>query len=177
MKSICNHLLRVHFALTEDEKNHGTAFIDIGGGSTTIAIFGEDRFMSTAVIPVGGDHITKDLSIILKTPTEQAEKLNINMDMPFMMMHRMMNYLKCLSSVQIQKINTVKDTYRKLLVSGLEELFELVLEELYRMGVRDLPGGVVLTGGITKMEGILQLARHVLKTRVRIHTPEYIGVQ
>ena len=44
------------------------------------------------------------------------------------------------------------------------------------MGIRDLPGGVVLTGGITKIDGILQLARHVLKTRVRIHTPEYIGV-
>ncbi len=63
------------FALTDDEKNHGTAFIDIGGGSTTIAFFGENRFMSTAVIPVGGDHITKDLSIILKTPTEQARKI------------------------------------------------------------------------------------------------------
>ncbi|MBO1913987.1 ethanolamine ammonia-lyase reactivating factor EutA, partial [Microvirga sp. 3-52] len=50
------------FALSDDEKNHGTAFIDIGGGSTTISIFGDDRFMSTSVIPVGGDHITKDLS-------------------------------------------------------------------------------------------------------------------
>ncbi len=75
-----------------------------------------------------------------------------------------------------------KDQYSQRYISEiigvrLEELFDLVLEELYRMGVRDLPGGVVLTGGITKLDGILQLARHVLKTRVRIHTPEYIGVR
>ena len=51
------------------------------------------------------------------------------------------------------------------------------MEELYRMGIRDLPGGVVLTGGITKLDGILQLARHILKSRVRVHTPEFIGVR
>ena len=62
------------FALTEDEKNQGTAFIDIGGGSTTIAVFEDGLLTHTGVVPVGGDHITKDLSIILKTPTEQAEK-------------------------------------------------------------------------------------------------------
>ena len=56
--------------------------------------FDEGHLINTSVIPVGGDHITKDLSIILKTPTEQAERLNINMDMLFMMMHQMMNYLK-----------------------------------------------------------------------------------
>ena len=64
-----------YFALTEDEKNHGTAYIDIGGGSTTIAIFHEGHLINTSVIPVGGDHITKDLSIVLKTPTEQAEMI------------------------------------------------------------------------------------------------------
>ena len=58
----------------------------------------------------------------------------------------------------------------------LEELFELVLEEFYRMGLHDLPGGVVLTGGVSKLEGIGQLARHILQTRVRLYTPDYIGV-
>ena len=75
-----------------------------------------------------------------------------------------------------------KDQYSQRYISEiigvrLEELFELILEELFRMGVRDLPGGVVLTGGITKLDGLLQLARHVLKTRVRAYTPEYIGVR
>ena len=165
------------FALTDDEKNHGTAFIDIGGGSTTIALFGENRFMATAVIPVGGDHITKDLSIILKTPTEQARKIKHQYGHAFS---------DDASDDELFEVPVIgadsKDQYSQRYISEiigvrLEELFDLILEELYRMGVRDFPGGVVLTGGITKLDGMLQLARHVLKTRVRIHTPEYIGVR
>lgn len=165
------------FALTEDEKNHGTAYIDIGGGSTTVSVFGEDRLLSTAVIPVGGDHITKDLSIILKTPTEQARKIKHQYGHAF---------YDDASDDELFEVPVIgadsKDQYSQRYISEiigvrLEELFDLILEELYRMGVRDLPGGVVLTGGITKIDGILQLARHVMKTRVRVHTPEYIGVR
>lgn len=165
------------FALSEDEKNHGTAFIDIGGGSTTISIFGDDLFMATSVLPVGGDHVTKDLSIILKTPTEQARKIKHQHGHAF---------YDDASDDELFEVPVIgaesKDQYSQRYISEiiggrLEELFELVLEELYRMGVRDLPGGVVLTGGITKMDGVLQLARHVLKSRVRVHTPEYIGVR
>lgn len=165
------------FALSEDEKNHGTAFIDIGGGSTTVSVFGEDLLMATSVIPVGGEHITKDLSIILKTPTEQARKIKHHYGHAF---------YDDASDDELFEVPVIgadtKDQYSQRYISEiigvrLEELFELVLEELYRMGVRDLPGGVVLTGGITKMDGLLQLARHVLKSRVRIHTPEFIGVR
>lgn len=165
------------FALSEDEKNHGTAFIDIGGGSTTISIFGEDRFMATSVLPVGGDHVTKDLSIVLKTPTEQARKIKHQYGHAF---------YDDASDDELFEVPVIgadsKDQYSQRYISEiigvrLEELFDLILEELYRMGVRDLPGGVVLTGGITKIDGLLQLARHVMKSRVRIHTPEYIGVR
>lgn len=165
------------FALTEDEMNHGTAFIDIGGGSTTVSVFWENRFAATTVLPVGGDHITKDLSIILKTPTEQARKIKHQYGHAF---------YDDASDDELFEVPVIgadtKDQYSQKYISEiigvrLEELFELVLEELYRLGIRDLPGGVVLTGGTTKMDGILQLARHVLNTRVRIHTPEYIGVR
>ncbi|WP_438316916.1 cell division protein FtsA [Sporosarcina sp. FA9] len=165
------------FALTEDEKDHGTAYIDIGGGSTTVSVFGENRLMSTSVIPVGGDHITKDLSIILKTPTEQARKIKHQYGHAF---------YDDASDDELFEVPVIgadsKDQYSQRYISEiigvrLEELFDLILEELFQMGVRDLPGGVVLTGGITKMDGILQLARHVMKTRVRVHTPEYIGVR
>lgn len=165
------------FALTEDEMNHGTAFIDIGGGSTTVSVFWENRFAATTVLPVGGDHITKDLSIILKTPTEQARKIKHQYGHAF---------YDDASDDELFEVPVIgadtKDQYSQKYISEiigvrLEELFELVLEEMYRLGIRDLPGGVVLTGGTTKMDGVLQLARHVLNTRVRIHTPEYIGVR
>lgn len=165
------------FALTEDEKNHGTAYIDIGGGSTTVAVFADNRLVATTVVPVGGDHITKDLSIILKTPTEQARKIKHQYGHAF---------YDDASDDELFEVPVIgaetKDQYSQRYISEiigvrLEELFDLILEEFYRMGIQDLPGGVVLTGGITKLEGLPQLARHVLKTRVRIHIPEYIGVR
>lgn len=165
------------FALSDDEKNHGTAFIDIGGGSTTIAVFEDERLIATSVLPVGGDHVTKDLSIILKTPTEKARKIKHQYGHAF---------YDDASDDELFEVPVIgadsKDQYSQRYISEiigvrLEELFDLVLEELYKLGIRDLPGGVVLTGGITKIDGLLQLARHVLKSRVRIHTPEYIGVR
>ncbi len=165
------------FALSEDEKNHGTAYIDIGGGSTTISLFGENRLLTTSVLPIGGDHVTKDLSIVLKTPTENARKIKHKFGHAF--------YDDAsddhLFEVPIIGADT-KEQYSQRYISEiigvrLEELFELILGEFYEMGIRDLPGGIVLTGGITKIDGMLPLARHVLKTRVRIHIPEHIGVR
>ncbi len=165
------------FALTEDEKNQGTAFIDVGGGSTTITVFEEGLLTHTGVIPVGGDHITKDISIVLKTPTEQAEQIKHQFG------HAFYDDASDDELFEVPVVGTDStDQYSQRYISEiigarLEELFELVIDELARLGVRDLPGGVVLTGGVAKLEGIAQLARQILQTRVRIYTPDYIGVR
>ena len=165
------------YALTEDEMNQGTAYIDFGGGSTSIAIFNEGQLTKTSVIPVGGDHITKDLSIVLKTPTEQAEKIKQQYG------HA---YIDDASDDELFEVPVVgadtTDQYSQRYISEiisvrLEELFELILDELARMGVQDLPGGIVITGGVTKLEGIAQLARQCMQSRVRIYSPDYIGVR
>ncbi|MEK4629642.1 cell division protein FtsA [Solibacillus sp. FSL R7-0682] len=165
------------FALTEDEKNQGTAYIDLGGGSTTVAVFHEGLLTHTAVIPVGGDHITKDISIVLKTPTEQAEKIKKQYGHAF---------YEDASDEQLFEVPVVgtdtTDQYSQRYIAEiigvrLEELFELVLDELARMGIQDLPGGIVISGGVAQLEGIAQLARQVMLTRVRIYTPDYIGVR
>lgn len=166
-----------YFALTEDEKNQGTAYIDLGGGSTTVAVFQDGLLTNTAVIPVGGDHITKDLSIVLKTPTEQAEKIKKQYG------HAFYDDASEEQTFDVPVVGTdTTDQYSQRFISEiigvrLEELFELVLDELARMGVQDLPGGVVISGGVAQLEGIAQLARQVMLTRVRIYTPDYIGVR
>lgn len=166
-----------NFALTEDEKNQGTAYIDLGGGSTTIAVFEDGLLTHTGVVPVGGDHITKDLSIVLKTPTEQAEKIKHQYG------HAFYDDASDDELFEVPVVGTdSKDQYSQRYISEiigvrLEELFELVLDELARLGVRDLPGGIVITGGVSKLEGLAQLARQVMQTRVRIYTPDYIGVR
>ncbi|AWE06586.1 cell division protein FtsA [Lysinibacillus sp. 2017] len=165
------------FALTEDEKNQGTAYIDLGGGSTTVAVFQDGLLTHTAVIPVGGDHITKDLSIVLKTPTEQAEKIKKQYGHAF---------YDDASDEQLFEVPVVgtdsTDQYSQRYIAEiigvrLEELFELVLDELARMGIQDLPGGIVISGGVAQLEGLAQLARQVMLSRVRIYTPDYIGVR
>lgn len=165
------------YALTEDEMNQGTAFIDFGGGSTSIAIFNEGQLTKTSVIPVGGDHITKDLSIVLKTPTEQAEKIKQQYGHAF---------IDDASDDELFEVPVVgadtTDQYSQRYISEiisvrLEELFDLILDELARMGVQDLPGGIVITGGVTKLEGIAQLARQCMQSRVRVYSPDYIGVR
>jgi len=166
-----------YFALTEDEKNQGTAFIDLGGGSTTISVFEDGLLTHAGVIPVGGEHITKDLSIILKTTTEQAEKIKKQFG------HA---YYDDASEDEIFEVpvsgTDMVDQYNQKYISEiigvrLEEMFELILDELARLGVRDLPGGIVLSGGVAQLEGVAQLARQVMQTRVRVYTPDYIGVR
>ena len=164
-------------ALTDDELNQGTAYIDIGGGSTTVAFFENGILQETAVIPVGGDHVTKDLSIILKTTTEAAEQIKYQYG------HA---YFEEASDTELFEVPVVgadsKDQYSQKYIAEiigfrLAELFDMVLDELGRMGVQDLPGGVVLTGGMAKLEGIAQLARQIMQTRVRVYTPDYIGIR
>ncbi len=129
------------------------------------------------VIPVGGEHITKDLSIVLKTTTEQAEKIKKQFGHAF---------YDDASEDEIFEVpvsgTDMVDQYNQKYISEiigvrLEELFELVLDELARLGVRDLPGGIVLSGGVAQLEGVAQLARQVMQTRVRVYTPDYIGVR
>ena len=124
--------------------------------------------INTSVIPVGGDHITKDLSIVLKTPTEQAEMIKIQYGHAFYddaSDDELFEVPVIGADMKEQYSSTI---YCEIIGVRLEELFELILEEFYRMGLQDLPGGVVLTGGVAKLEGIGQLARHMLQTRVRI---------
>ncbi|TWT28108.1 cell division protein FtsA [Planomicrobium sp. CPCC 101110] len=166
-----------YYALTEDEKNHGTACIDIGGGSTSIAIFQNGHLSASSVIPVGGDHVTKDLSIVLKTPTDQAERIKVEYG------HAFYDNASEDELFEVPVIGSdTREQYSQKYISEiigvrLEELFELILDELYRLGVQDLPGGVVLTGGMAKLEGLPELARNILQTRVRLFTPEFIGVR
>ena len=166
-----------YYALTEDERNQGTAYIDLGGGSTTVAVFEDGLLTHTGVVGMGGDQITKDLSIVLETSTEQAEKIKKQYGHAFLEDASDDQ----LFEVQIEGTNMTQQFSQRYIAeiigARVEEIFEYVLDELSRLGVRDLPGGIVLTGGVAALEGIGQVARQVMQLRVRIHTPDYIGVR
>lgn len=164
-------------ALSNDEKNMGVALIDIGGGSTTVSVFENDHLVGTSVIPLGGDNITKDLSIGLRTSTEEAEEIKHNYGHAFY------------DDAQEEEVfdvsiigSNMRQTYNQKQISDmiearLEEIFAFAEREIYRMGYQELPGGHVLTGGTLAIPGSLDLAQSLFYSNVRIAIPDYIGVR
>ncbi|MGV2941020.1 cell division protein FtsA [Mesobacillus sp. LC4] len=165
------------FALSKDEKNMGVAMIDIGGGSSTVAVFENGHLRGTSVIPVGGDHITKDLSIGLRTTTEEADKLKLKHGHAFYdhASEEELFEVSIIGSDQQQQFNQLE--VADIIEARMEEIFSLVQDELKQMNIRDLPGGFVLTGGTANMQGVLELAQDIFQSRVRIAIPDYIGVR
>lgn len=165
------------FALSKDEKNMGVAMIDIGGGSSTVAVFENGHLRGTSVIPVGGDHITKDLSIGLRTTTEEAENLKLKQGHAFYdhASEEEVFEVSIIGSDQKQQFNQLE--VADIIEARMEEIFGLVQDELKIMNIRDLPGGFVLTGGTSNMQGVLELAQFIFQSRVRIAIPDYIGVR
>jgi cell division protein FtsA len=165
------------FALSKDEKSLGVALIDIGGGSTTIAVFEHGYLRATSVLPLGGEHITKDISIGLRTSTEDAEKIKVKYGHAFYddASEEEVFSVPIIGSDQHQQFNQLE--VADIIEARMEEIFELVQNELKRMGIRDLPGGLVLTGGVANMQGVLDLAQDMFQSRIRIAIPDYIGVR
>ncbi|MGI8315033.1 cell division protein FtsA [Halobacillus mangrovi] len=164
-------------SLSEDEKNLGVALVDVGGGSTTVSVFEEGHLKGTSMIPFGGDNLTKDLSIGLRTSTEEAEQVKLehghaffddaNEDESFSVTIIGSNREQAFNQLQISD----------MIEARMEEIFVFAAQEIQRMGVRELPGGFVLTGGTMNMPGVLELAQDVFHSNVRLAIPDYIGVR
>ncbi|MGM9928946.1 MAG: cell division protein FtsA [Bacillus sp. (in: firmicutes)] len=163
--------------LSRDEKELGVAMIDIGGGSTTVALFEGGHLVATSVIPIGGETITKDLSIVLRTTMEDAESIKLKYGHAFYddASEDEMFYVPIIGSDQKQPCNQLM--LAEIIEARLSEIYELVIEQLHKNGFRDVPGGFVLTGGVVKMPGVLDLAQQVFQSRVRTAEPNYIGVR
>jgi cell division protein FtsA len=161
--------------LTDDERELGVCLVDIGGGTTDIAIFHGGSIIHSAVIPVGGSHVTSDVAVGLRTTTARAEELKIK-------------YGSCLADLvdskkSMEVVNAGGDDSRNVPVATLvdiigprtEEMFELVLHEIVRSGCRDfLPAGVVITGGASQLRGIMKTAEEILGLSIRLGKPQRV---
>jgi len=173
---ILEQLASCESVLTNDEKELGVCLVDIGGGTTDIAVYSEGAVRHTAVIPVAGDQITNDIAIALRTPTQSAEELK----------KRYACALRQLAPVEESiEVKTVgdrpprklsKQTLAEVVEPRIEELFELIKVDLRRNGFDHLiRSGVVLTGGSSKMEGMIELAEEIFHLPVRLGMPKYLG--
>ncbi|RSL31351.1 cell division protein FtsA [Salibacterium salarium] len=164
-------------AVSKDEKALGVALIDIGGGSTTISVFQNGRMQTMLVLNIGGDHVTNDISVGLRTTTEEAERIKKEHGHAFIddASDEVTFEMKTIGNEALEEYSQYEISH--VIEPRLEEILELVDDEVYKLGYSDLPGGYVLTGGTIMIPGTLELARDVLRLSVRMAVPDYIGVR
>tara|TARA_Y200000002_G_scaffold142778_1_gene117948 strand:+ start:4602 stop:5828 length:1227 start_codon:yes stop_codon:yes gene_type:complete len=160
--------------LTEDEKDLGVCLVDIGGGTTDIAIFSNGAIEYTSSLPLGGDQVTNDLAQALKTSTYNAEELKI--------MHGFIH--NEISNEDIIEVPGVGDrpprsiqrfTLVEVMSLRYQEIFNFVNEKILQSGFEEkIPAGIVLTGGSSKTEGLVDLAEEIFHKQVRVGIPQYI---
>ncbi|WP_207063490.1 cell division protein FtsA [Motiliproteus sp. SC1-56] len=173
---VLEQLASSYAVLTEDEKELGVCMVDIGGGTTDIAIFTGGAIRHTAVIPIAGDQVTNDIAMALRTPTPHAEEIKVKYACAL---------AQLASSEETIKVPSVGDrpprdlscqALAEVVEPRYDELFTLVQAELRRSGFEDLvAAGIVLTGGTAKMEGAVELAEEIFHMPVRLAKPSGVS--
>lgn len=164
-------------ALSKDEKTIGVALVDIGAGQTTVSIFENGSLAATEQIPIGGEYITNDIAIGLRTTTDIAEKIKLKHGCAYIdeAIEEEVFKVPKIGSQSEREVNQVELAH--IIEPRVAEIFELIYRHLKKLGYEDLPGGFILTGGVVSMPGTLEVARLVLQNSVRIAVPDYIGVR
>ncbi len=172
---ILEQLASSYSVLTEDEKELGVCLVDIGGGTTDIAIFTEGSIRHTGVIPIAGDQVTNDIAMALRTPTQHAEEIKIKYACALTQLAGADETIKVPSVGDRPPRDLSRQALAEVVEPRYDELFTLVQAELRRSGFEDMvPAGVVLTGGTSKMEGVVELAEEIFHMPVRVGSPHSI---
>lgn len=162
--------------LEEDEKELGVCLVDIGGGTSDIAIFINGSVHHTAVIPIAGDQVTNDIAVAVRTPTQSAEEIKIKYGRALRQLANEDELIEVPGVGEREPRSLSAQTLASVIEPRYEELFLLVLEELRRSGYEERIGaGIVLTGGSSKMRGVRELAEEVFHMPVRIGMPRNVG--
>ena len=173
---ILEQLASSYAVLTEDERELGVCLVDIGGGTTDIAVFTEGSIRHTAVIPIAGDQVTNDIAVALRTPTQHAEEIKIKYACALTQLASADETIEVPSVGERPARRLARHTLAEVVEPRYEELISLIQAELRRSGFEDLvAAGVVLTGGSSKMEGLIDLAEEVFHMPVRLGTPQYVA--
>jgi cell division protein FtsA len=163
-------------ALADDERELGVCLVDIGGGTTDIAVFADGAIKHTSVLGLGGYHVSNDIAVGLRTPFEEAERIKKKFGMAS---------ARFLGSDDVLSVPSVggrrpRQVSRKILCEIIEprvdEILTLARQEVARAGIEErIPSGVVLTGGCSALEGLPELAEEIFEAPVRLGTPHHVG--
>ncbi|MBG32608.1 MAG: cell division protein FtsA [Alcanivorax sp.] len=173
---ILEQLASAHAVLTEDERELGVCIVDIGGGTTDIAIFTEGAIRHTANIPIAGDQVTNDIAMALRTPKQHADEIKIKYACALTQLAGADETIKVPSVGDRPPRTLSRQNLAEVVEPRYDELFTLIQAELRRSGFEDLiPGGIVLTGGSSKIEGAVDLAEEIFHMPVRLGSPQGIS--
>ena len=170
-------LVSADAVLTEDEKELGVCVIDIGGGTTDIAVYTNGAIRHTAVIPIAGDLITRDLAQALRTPYTAAERIKIFHGVALENLEGLDEMVEVPSVGDRLPRQISRRTLASVIGPRVEEILELTLNELRRAGFPEevLTSGIVLTGGASLLRGVVELAEDVFNLPARIGVPQEVG--
>ncbi|NGZ06590.1 MAG: cell division protein FtsA [Magnetococcales bacterium] len=173
---ILEQLASSEAVLTADEKELGVCLLDIGGGTTDIAIFSDGHIKHTAVLAIGGDHLTNDIAVGLRTPTREAEQLKRKYGCALAAMVAADESIEVPSIGDRKSRSLTRHILAEIIEPRVEELFTLVNREIARSGFEDhIAAGIVLTGGSSITEGMVELAEEVFNKPVRRGFPQGVG--
>lgn len=162
--------------LTEDEKELGVCLVDIGGGTTDIAVFKQGAIRHTAVVPIAGDQMTNDVAVAFRTPTQAAEEIKIKHGCALRQLADPREIVEVPGVDGRDPRQLSVQTLAEVLEPRVVELYELVLNELRRSGMEEMiASGIVITGGSAMMRGMVELGEEIFHMPVRLGMPRYVG--
>ncbi len=160
--------------VTADERDLGVCLVDIGGGTSDIAIFTDGAIRHTGVIPIAGDQVTSDIAMALRTPTQHAEEIKIRYACALTQLAGVDETIKVPSVGDRPPRDLSRQSLAEVVEPRYDELFTLIQAEIRRSGYEELiPAGVLLTGGTSKMEGAVELAEEIFHMPVRVGAPQH----
>ena len=162
--------------LSEDERDLGVCLVDIGGGTTDIAVFTQGAIRHTAVIPIAGDQITNDIAMALRTPTKEAEEIKRRYGCALRELADPQEMVEVPGVGERGSKKMSRQTLAEVIEPRVEELYSLIQSELRRSGFEELlSSGIVITGGSAAMQGMVELGEEVFHMPVRLGLPSYAG--
>ena len=172
---IMQPLAASYSALSEDERDLGVCLVDIGAGTTDMAVFTGGAIRHTACIPIAGDQVTNDIAVALRTPTQHAEDIKVRYACALEQLAGSEENIQVPSVGDRGSRRLARQTLAQVVEARYRELFSLVMSELRRSGFESMvASGLVLTGGAAKIEGAVELAEEIFHMPVRLATPQYV---
>src|SRR5260221_3342995 len=162
--------------LLDGERELGVCLVDIGGGTTVIAVFTDGAIKHTSVIPIAGDQITNDIAMALRTPTKDAEELKIAQGVALRQLASSTEMIEVPGVGERGPRELSRQTLAEVIEPRVEELYSLIQRELRSSGLEELlSSGIVVTGGSAQMKGMVELGEEVFHMPVRVGLPQYSG--